>query len=256
MLLIGGIRGIGEFERAVEEAPSNISNTHLAYMAPERDKKEDEVDDKVAGKKKAVKVEKVVVGRLQTNCWLVWDADSGQGMVIDPGSKWKNIMSLIKKNGVKVTAIVHTHGHGDHIAATLQVLENTSALLYRHPSQLGVWGARYIWEKFPDRVRDINDDDELKVGPFCFNVIHTPGHSPGGISLYGEGMLFSGDLLFKGSVGRYDLKGSDLSELKESLFKRIAHLPDDTKVFPGHGPSTTLAEERKTNPCFRPNWVW
>lgn len=199
-----------------------------------------------------MKVDKVVVGAYRTNCRLVWDPASGQGMVIDPGAKWKQIMAMIEKNGVTVTAIVHTHGHGDHIAATTQLLEKTGAVLYRHPSQVKKWGGKSIKEKFPDRVRDLNDGEELKVGPFTFKVIHTPGHSPGSISLYGEGMLLSGDLLFKGSVGRWDLAGGDFPELYLSITKRIAHLPDDTQVLPGHGSSTTLGAERKTNPYFKP----
>jgi glyoxylase-like metal-dependent hydrolase (beta-lactamase superfamily II) len=173
-------------------------------------------------------------------------------MVVDPGSKWKKIMGLIDKNRVEVTAIVLTHGHGDHIAAAFQLMEKTDALLFRHPSRLGAQGVRTIEEKFRGRVRDLEDGGELKVGPFGFEVIHTPGHSPGGVSLFGEGVLFSGDLLFKGSVGRSDLDGGDFSELRVSLIERIAHLPDDTKVLPGHGPSTTLGAERKTNPYLGP----
>lgn len=224
----------------------------VSCVNPDRDNAAEGGNKKAPGGEKGLQVDKAVVGAYQTNCWLVWDPASGRGMVIDPGAKWKKIMAMIEKNKAGVTAIVWTHGHGDHIAATYQLLEKTDTLLYRHPSRLENWGAKDIEERFPDRVRDIDDGDTLEIGPFRFEVIHTPGHSPGGISLYGEGMLFSGDLLFRGSVGRSDLAGGDLSELMKSLNERIARLPDDTRVLPGHGPETTLGAERRTNPYLRP----
>ena len=229
-----------------------IAGSVFSCATPAENDREQGKPDQAPREKTMVMVDKVMVGRLQTNCWLVWDPESGQGMVIDPGAKWKKIISLIQKNNVSVTAIVLTHGHGDHLAAAYQLMEKTDATLYRHPARLDNWGAASIEKKFSSRVRDLNHGDQLQVGPFDFVVIHTPGHSPGSISLFGQGRLFSGDLIFKGSVGRHDLKGGNLAELRTSLLKRIAHLPDDTQVLTGHGPSTTLGAERKTSPYFKP----
>lgn len=188
---------------------------------------------------------------LQSNCYVVWDEASRHAMVIDPAFRPKKVLATIADENLALKSIVQTHSHWDHCSGTLSLQKNTGAPLYRHPREPRT-GASLTGKKADgSKVLDLVEGDELRLGALVFQVIHTPGHSPGSICLFGEDVLFSGDLLFKGGVGRTDLKGGSMEELARSLNRRTSHLPDDIDVLPGHGPATTLGQERRANPFFK-----
>jgi glyoxylase-like metal-dependent hydrolase (beta-lactamase superfamily II) len=207
-----------------------------------------------------MKIKKMIVGLFQTNCYLAWDETSKTGVVIDPGGNAAKILENIKEKGVRVEAVLYTHGHRDHAWAGPAIAKKTGAPIFRHPGEpRGFLFSRPL-KTDGVKVQDLAHDRQLAFGPLRFTVIHTPGHSPGSVSLYSEGpafapapipVLFSGDLLFQNGVGRFDIKGASFRELVASLNHRLAHLPDETDVLPGHGPATTLGKERRSNPFFR-----
>ncbi len=188
---------------------------------------------------------------LQSNCYVVWDETSSEAMVLDPGIKAGKIVRTINKKNISLKAIVQTHSHWDHRSGTIELHKKTSAPIYRHPLEPRI-GAGFRSPKADGKkVFDLEDGSELRVGALLFQVMHTPGHSSGSICLFTGDVLFSGDLLFKSGVGRMDLKGGSFREMVASLNQRIARLPDDIDVLPGHGPPTTLGQERRTNPFFK-----
>ncbi len=192
------------------------------------------------GEKGGLTIQTLLVGVLGTNCYLVSDPESREMLVIDPGAEAERILAAIRAGGVKVAAIVNTHGHWDHIGANGEVKEATGAPLLIHEADAGITS--------PPADRLLHGEEELPLGRFKLRVIHTPGHSPGSICLYLPGVLFSGDTLFAESVGRTDLPGGSLSQLVSSIREKLFVLPDETVVHPGHGPSTTVGEERSLNP--------
>lgn len=198
------------------------------------------------------------LGPLGANCVIVWDEASKEGFVVDPGDEPEIILDFIKKHGIKAKGIICTHAHFDHVGALTEIKEQTGARVMLHEAELelyiGVsdqaafWG--YDLEPLPQPDVLLDDGDVIEADNFSFRVIHTPGHSPGGICLYGQGFLISGDTLFAGSIGRTDFFGGSMKEIKESL-KKIASLPPDTAVIPGHGPATTIGDELKENPFYQ-----
>jgi glyoxylase-like metal-dependent hydrolase (beta-lactamase superfamily II) len=202
-----------------------------------------------------MRVRRLVLGPLETNCFLVDDAAGGDVLVIDPAAELGEITSQLA--GATVAAIVLTHGHGDHLAAAEELRAETGALLVMHSADveaaadpsanLSVFVGAPVSVATPERV--LAGGDEVAAGGLRLRVIHTPGHTPGGICLLGGGHLFSGDTLFAGSVGRTDLPGGDGRVLARSL-SALAALPDDTVVHPGHGPDTTIGAERRRNPFW------
>jgi len=198
-----------------------------------------------------MKIKKHIVGMLQANCYLVWDEDSKQALLIDPGGAAKKLARTVSDKGLELKAIVHTHGHWDHTSAGRALQRITKAPVYRHPAD-NRSGFLYRTQKTDDKkIFDIEGGRTLEIGPLSFETIHTPGHSLGSICLVCQNALFTGDLLFQGSVGRTDMKGGSFRALVKSLNEGLAHLPDDMDVFPGHGPATTLGQERRTNPFFK-----
>lgn len=201
-----------------------------------------------------MKIENIVAGALQVNCFIVYDEESRDAIVIDPGDEAGEIIRLIEEKKLAVSRIVCTHAHFDHIGAVGKLKEKTGASVTIHKGDFDIymraeshgtlWGFQIEQPPEPDVY--VQDRDEIAFGKCCFSVLHTPGHSPGGICLYGEGVIFTGDTIFAGSVGRTDLPGSSMAELKKS-FARIIALPPDTKIFPGHGPRTTVKDEREYN---------
>ena len=199
-------------------------------------------------------IKKLVVGPLEENSYIVADEKTKQALVIDPGDEPDRIIELIKNNAFEVKAIICTHAHFDHIGAVGDVKKVTGAKVLIHESdmelyrgakdQAAFWG--YDLDDIPEPDTFLNEGDEVRIGNLTFKVLHTPGHSPGGICLYGEGVVFTGDTLFHGSVGRTDFHGGDMAKLKES-FKRLLGLPEDTTVFSGHGPETTIGREKREN---------
>lgn len=199
-------------------------------------------------------IKKLVVGQLEENCYVVADENTSEAMVIDPGDEPDRIMDVIKKNKFKVTTIVCTHAHFDHVGviddiqratgAKILINEGDKELYIKVKDQAALWGFDLGDMPFPDGF--LNEGDALRVGGLSFKVMHTPGHSPGGICLFGEGIVISGDTLFQGSVGRTDFHGGDINQLKES-FRRLLSLPEETVVYAGHGGETTIGREKREN---------
>ncbi len=203
----------------------------------------------------------LIVGPLQTSCYLIADRKGGTGAVIDPGGDARQIVQAATACDVRY--VINTHAHFDHVAANGEVLralterQETPPELVAHPEAVpllaagggaSLFGFRISPSPEPDRL--LSDGDELELGEVQFTVMHTPGHSPGSISLYcaTEGIVFVGDVLFRRGIGRADLHGGSEATLLHSIRERLFALPDDTVVYPGHGPPTTIGEERRGNP--------
>lgn len=207
-------------------------------------------------------VKKLVVGDLQTNCYVLGDEESKEGAVIDPGGDYHQIEKVIQDEGLDIKNIILTHGHADHIAALTELKEKTKALILIHPADSDMLvEPSYNLSSFtgqnlvcPKADKFLDDGDRIKIGALGLEVLHTPGHSPGGISLFTDKMIFTGDTLFCQGIGRADLPGASHSELLHSIKTKILTKPDDTIVYPGHGPETTIGEEKENNPWIRGNF--
>ncbi|MFH1428255.1 MAG: MBL fold metallo-hydrolase [Candidatus Margulisiibacteriota bacterium] len=188
----------------------------------------------------------IPVGELRTNCYIVADEVSKDAMIIDPGAQPERILPIIERKQFKVLYIINTHGHYDHVGANGPVQEATGAPILMHHEDIPVLEVMRSWGRVdsPPPEAELFEGQVIEVGSLSFTVIHTPGHSPGGVSLVGEGVVFSGDTLFAGCVGRYDLPGSSKAALKNSL-QKLMQLPDDTIVYPGHDVKTTIGAERR-----------
>lgn len=200
-------------------------------------------------------VERLVLGALDTNCFLVSDGNGGPLIVVDPAGDDAELLVAIGTRPVE--AVVLTHGHFDHLGAVRSVMTATGALLLVHKADAraitsaeGSGGAMFGFDyTAPAADRTLVDGDVVQVGGLRLAVIHTPGHTPGSICLFGDGHLMSGDTLFAGSVGRTDFPGGDARAMRSSI-GRLADLPDETRVYCGHGPDTTIGRERRVNPFF------
>jgi hydroxyacylglutathione hydrolase len=205
----------------------------------------------------------LVVGPLQCNCAIVACERTREGIIIDPGEEGPRITNELAQYGIAVKYILHTHAHFDHIAAASFVKAVTSAPLCLHkadefiynklPEQGRLFGFRF--DSAPPIDRFVVDGEILEFGDCKLSVIHTPGHSPGGVCFHitgpgGDERLFSGDSLFAGSIGRTDLWGGNMELLLSSIRDRLFVLEKDLPVYPGHGPSTKIGIERTTNPFF------
>jgi glyoxylase-like metal-dependent hydrolase (beta-lactamase superfamily II) len=216
---------------------------------------------------------KLPVGLLQCNCCIIGDPTTREAVVIDPGDEVERILDLIGRYKLQVKAIVSTHAHIDHVGGLAKLYQYTAAPVMMHSDDLPLYRgmeaqAAFLGMRPPELVEVhqlLREGDVLQWGGFLANVIHTPGHTPGSVSLYlpkrdGNGkdasnftqpQLFAGDTLFAGSIGRTDLWGGSYEQILESLKGKLLQLPDTTVVHPGHGHSTTIGHERETNPFLK-----
>ena len=188
-------------------------------------------------------LKKLVVGPYQANCYILGYKETKEGLVIDPGDEVSRIVKEISRIGLKILYILITHGHIDHTGGAGELKRITSAPVLIHA--LDAPGLNFR----PDGY--LYDGQEIRLGNYIISVIHTPGHSPGGVSFHAPGAIFTGDTLFAGSVGRTDFPGGDHHRLVEGVIEKIFPLGDDLRIYPGHGPATTAGRERLANPFFR-----
>ncbi len=201
-------------------------------------------------------VRRVVVGPLQVNCYIVEDERTKEAIVIDPGDDAAAILNVIGTRELKVKYIINTHAHFDHVGANKAIKDATGAEIVLHEGDAALLGATKDQARMfgmtapssPKADRYVKHGDVLTAGGISLRVLHTPGHSSGGICLVGGGVAFTGDSLFAGSIGRTDLGGGDLMTLITSIRENLMTLPDETLVLSGHGPQSTIGEERRENP--------
>ena len=199
---------------------------------------------------------RLVVGPLQVNCFILADEKTKEAVIIDPGDDAQELLKIIKDKGLKVKYLLITHGHFDHVGANKALKEATGAELLIHEGDAQIMASASMHSRAfgmnavasPHADRYVKHGEVITAGEISLKVLHTPGHSPGGISLLEQGMVFTGDALFAGSIGRTDLPGGDLNTLLRSIKTNLMTLPDETKVFCGHGPATTIGDERRENP--------
>lgn len=209
-----------------------------------------------------LEVRGVVVGLFQENCWIVGSRRRGEACVIDPGDAPGEILALARDMGVSVTRVVASHAHLDHILAARAIVEATGAPFLLHAADLQLaqslplLARQWLGQAAPPAPQPaafLADGDDLEVAGVTLRVLHTPGHTQGSVSLHvpEARLLFSGDTLFRGSIGRTDLPGGDYPQILRSITERLLALPDETRVLPGHLQETTIGQERATNPFVR-----
>ena len=198
------------------------------------------------------------VGPLQCNCSVIGDESTREGLVIDPGDDIEDVLTLVRKHNLQVKQIVVTHAHIDHVGGAMKLRAATGAAILLNQNDyalLKMLDAQAAWIGVapPGKVEidhSVAQADSIKTGSLSADVIHTPGHTEGSICLYfpAEKKLIAGDTLFAGSIGRTDLPGGSFEKIIRSLHDKVLELPDDTVVIPGHGPLTTIGDERQSNP--------
>lgn len=208
-------------------------------------------------------IESLTVGPIQTNVYVVGCPQTGKGAIIDAGGDPEGLLGLAGENDLEIAQILQTHAHIDHVAAIPEIKEATGAPILLHPDDMMLWqAAPQQGQMFgipvgplPAPDQELADGQTIAVGNLRAEVMLLPGHSPGSVGFYfaEQSVIFSGDVLFAGSIGRVDLPGSDMNQMKASL-ERISALPDDTRVLSGHGPATSIGREKQLNPFLRQDW--
>jgi glyoxylase-like metal-dependent hydrolase (beta-lactamase superfamily II) len=216
------------------------------------------------------------VGMLQCNCSIIGDPESREALVVDPGDETARILETLARHGLTVKAIVSSHAHIDHVGGLRKLQQATGAPVLMHADDMELYRhldiqAAWLGVRTPDPAnidQFLREGDILRWGRFEASVLHTPGHTPGSISLYlspqrsaaaaaAAGKVLAGDTLFAGSIGRTDLPGGSLEQILRSIHQKLLVLPDETVVYPGHGTVTTIGEERASNPFLdlrRSSW--
>ncbi len=204
-------------------------------------------------------IKKLTVGPIQANCFILGCEKTKEAAVIDPGDEADRILLTLAESKLKVKYIINTHGHFDHVGANKRLKEVTGADLMIHQEDVpmleqltataGSFGLSAENSPGPDKL--LEDGETITFGEITLQVIYTPGHSLGGVSLYTDGALFVGDTLFAGSIGRTDLPGGDYGVLIASIQNKLFPLGDDVTVYTGHGPETTIGHEKRTNPFVK-----
>ena len=206
-------------------------------------------------------LEMLTVGPFQENCYVIGDEETGAGAIVDPGDEAARIALAVERTGLDIAQILITHTHIDHVGAVAALAEEYSCPVLMHaeaepmlaqlPTQAMMMGLRF--GKVPTVDRHIEDEETIEVGGLELRSLYTPGHAPGHLAFYveSEGLVLSGDALFSGSVGRVDLPGGSMEVLMRSIEERLLTLPDETVVYSGHGPETTIGNERAHNPFLQ-----
>ncbi len=206
-------------------------------------------------------LKRLVVGELETNCYLIGCKKTKKAVVIDPGGEEEVdlVLNFLQENNFDLKCIINTHGHIDHIAGNNLLKAKTEALLLIHRldadmlvdanKNFSSFMGKEIYSLPADKL--LEEGDEISLGTLNLIVIHTPGHTPGGISLVLDNIVFTGDTLFAGGIGRTDLPGGSYQDLIKSIKEKLLILGDDKIIYPGHGPDSTIGEERKTNPYLK-----
>lgn len=208
-----------------------------------------------------MKIKTLIVGPIETNCYIAYCPETKEGVVIDPGDEGDRIVNTIDQLGIKVNYIINTHGHHDHIKGNKKVKDATGAKVLIHTNDAPMLVdptknlSHFTGEKThePGADKELSDGDIISFGNISLKVLHTPGHTPGCISLLctTENICFTGDTLFYGSVGRTDLPGGDYKTLMNSLKDKLVNLSNEVRVYPGHGPYSTIGDEKKINPYLK-----
>ncbi len=205
-------------------------------------------------------LETLAVGPFQSNVFILGNEETREAIVIDPGDDIPDVLGILKKNDLKLNRILLTHGHIDHVSGVKELKDATGAAVFLHKEDI------FLYEQLPTQAsffgttaNDIikidtilEDGMEIGAGDLKCRVIHTPGHTPGSVSFYfPSGIVFTGDTLFRWSIGRTDLWGSSHEELMSSIKEKLFKLDEKTKVYPGHGPATTIGVEKRDNPFLK-----
>ncbi len=209
-------------------------------------------------------LETLPVGPFQANCYILGEATGKNGIVVDPGAEFDKIWDRISKHQLLIEKVVLTHAHGDHIGALSELLDQTKVELLLHQDDYPMLtdsrkngSADYgypVSVNYPAKF--LNEGDLIECGDVKLKVFHTPGHTPGGICLLADKLLFTGDTLFYGSIGRTDFPYSSLQKLLASISDKLMPLGDEIKIYPGHGPSSTLGWEKQYNPFLQSSFLY